>query len=256
MNAPSLAFRALAVLGALCSPALALPGVAPLVENKPIDVDSLAALANAPAIEDITLAAALVKVKPASQSFTRPVVLPGGQRAVAWSECSKAACRGSWALLDGDNENLKVVARGPLPVKEKVHFDDGYTFSGTTVADLDGRGHVEVLFHYQITEPPRGALGSTLRDFVTMLDPVAKKVLFHHELKHAGAPSEPSCSYTLVDRVERGLPAIEVQGSCALRSCLESRKPPATCAPPVVSKQTFRYGKAGFVLAPPAPAAH
>jgi hypothetical protein len=254
MNAPSVLWKSFVVLAAAAAPALALPGVAPLQENKPIDVDSLAALANAPAIEDITLAAALVKVKPASQSFARPVVLPGGQRAVAWSECSKAGCRGSWALLDGDNENLKVVARGALPIKEKVHFDDGYTFSGTTVADIDGRGHVEVLFHYQVTEPPRGALGSLSRDYVTMLDPAARKVIFHHELKQAGAPSEQSCSYTLIDRVERGLPAIEIASSCALRSCLESRRPPATCAPPTLSRQMYRYGKGGFVLAPPAPA--
>jgi hypothetical protein len=246
---PSKLTAAATLLAALASPAALAavpPGVTPLQENRPVDVDSVAAAANAPAIEDVTLTAALVKGKPASTAFARPVMVPGGQRAVAWSECSKTACLGYWALLDGDNETLKVVARGALPLREKVHFDDGYSFQGTAVVALDESGRAYVLFHYQATEPPRKTNGSLSHEYATLLDPAARKIVFHHELKRAGAPSETTCSYTLIPRVEGNAPAIEAKSSCAVRACLEKSPAPAGCAPPTSASEKFVLKKGAF----------
>src|SRR5262245_45066146 len=212
-NSPPLPALALLAAAAAVSASLAFaaPGVTPLQESKPIEVDGLAALANAPAIEDATLTTALVKGKPAATSFARPVSLPGGQRAVAWTECSKANCLGFWALLDGDNESLKVLARGPLPVKEKTFFQDGYIYTGSAVVSMEGGGPAWVMFHYTVTEPPRKDLDSITHEYVDILDPAAKKVIFHQELKRTGAQSEKSCSYSLIARSQKNLPAIEVK---------------------------------------------
>ena len=243
----------IALCSALALPALAAPGVTPLQENKPIEVDGLAALANAPSLEEVKLSAALVKGKPTSTSFVRPVQLPGGQRVLAWSECSAKACLGFWAVItlepSGDDEVVKVVARGPLPVKEKVHFDDGYTFQGSAVVSLDAAGKPMVLLHYQVTEPPRKQGGSLTHEYLDVLDPAARKVLVHQPLKNAGAGSEPSCSYSLIARNEKGAPAIEVKSSCAVRDCLEKTPTPAGCAPPVVGKQLMVLKKGGVFTA-------
>ena len=227
--------------------ASAAPGVTVLQENKPIEVDGLAALANAPAVEDITLSGLLVKGKPASTSFVRPVALPGGQRALAWSECSKAGCMGFWAIIDGDNESLKVVARGPLPVKDKVSADDGYTFMGSAVVSWDDKGKQPfVILHYQVEEAAKKGGAPVRHDYATFLDPVTKKVAFQRELKRTAAMTEPSCSYGLVARSEKGVPAVEVNSSCALRSCLETRPTPKDCAPPTTARNLFVLKKGMF----------
>jgi hypothetical protein len=226
--------------------ALAAPGVAPFAENKPLDIEALAAAANAPQVEDAVLSALLVKGKPAAASFARPVMLPGGVRAVAWSECSRAACLGYWALLDGDNESLKVLARGPLPVKEKASADDGLALSGSSVADLDGSGRPQVLFHYQVSEPPRPSLGALLHEYLTVLDPGSRMVSFHHELKRSGALSEMSCTATVIARLEGTNSALESRRSCAVRSCLEKTPTPPGCAAPTVTSERYLLRKGRY----------
>ena len=108
---------------------------------------------------------------------------------------------------------------------------------GASVVSWDDKGKQPfVILHYHVEEAAKKGGAPVRHDYATFLDPVTKKVAFQRELKRTAAMTEPSCSYGLVARSEKGVPAVEVNSSCALRSCLETRPTPKDCAPPTTAR--------------------
>ena len=198
----------------------------------PLDLAALAARSKTVEIDEGQLRAALVTGQPRAVAFSAVLDLGAGTTAVAWSECSPTSCRGSVATMAGGRARKKVA----LPAPTRVFGVDGFAFEPPALADLDGDGAPEVVFHYTATEPPRRALGSISHEYVAVYSPTALSLLFAHEIRHAGADSEDSCQWTL------GLDGARLlaTGRCNRRACLEATPPPAGCRPDRTSVETWR----------------
>jgi hypothetical protein len=221
--------RWLAIASALLGASLAAAD-AP-VSPQAVDLAALAARSRAVALGDDELRAALVKGAPDGVVFGSALDLGDGASAIAWSECSKAGCRGSVATLTGTP--LKQVKRAALVAPARVFFADGFAFEPPALADLDGDGTDEIVLHYTTVEPPRGALGSRSREYVAVYSKDLA-LQFSHELRRAGAESEDACQWTLARSGDR----LIASGECNQRTCLESAEP--GCKPARKLVETWR----------------
>ncbi len=177
--------------------------LAPLV---PVDLAALAARSATVEIDAGALRAALLTGTPEATAFSSVLDLGGGVTAVAWSECSPTSCRGSVATMAGG----RALHKAALPAPKKVFAVDGFAFEPPALADLDGDGAPEIIFHYTASEPPRRALGSMIHEYVAIYSPKLALV-FAHELRRAGAESEESCQWTLA--VDGG--RVVAKGGCS-----------------------------------------
>lgn len=198
----------------------------------PFDLAALAAGSKTVEIDEGRLRAALVTGEPRAVAFSAVLDLGAGTTAVAWSECSPTSCRGSVATMAGGRAR-KVVA---LPAPKPVFGVDGFAFEPPALADLDGDGAPEIVFHYRTTEPPRRGLGSISHEYVAVYSPKDLSLRFAHEIRRAGADSEDSCQWTFDLDGAR----LVAGGRCNQRACLEAATPPPGCRPDRTSVETWR----------------
>lgn len=225
----------LAAIGALVwAPAAAAEPPPP--PPQPLDLAALASQSKTVDIADDMLRGALVKGTPDGAVFSAVLDLGGGMAAVAWSECSKAGCRGSAATLTGGADHPKLAKKIALVAPAKVAFVDGFAFEPPAFADLDGDGTPEIILHYHATEPPRAALGSLSHEYIAVYAAKDLSPVFSHELRRAGADSEQACQWTLARSGDR----LIASGQCNTRACLEAAPPPATCKPAKQLLETWR----------------
>jgi hypothetical protein len=227
-------------LGGSLAAAIALGGLGSLaaadapISPQAVDLAAIAAQSKTVAIADDQLRAALVKGTPDGVVFGSALDLGEGASAIAWSECSKAGCRGAVATLTGTPP--RQVKRAALVAPAKVFFADGFAFEAPALADLDGDGAPEIVLHYTAVEPPRGALGSRSREYVAVYSKDLA-LLFSHELRRAGADTEEACQWTLARSGDR----LIASGECNQRTCLES--PAAGCKPGKKLVETWRKAR-------------
>jgi hypothetical protein len=217
------------------------PEVMPIPAPDPpqtIDPAALAALSRPLEVSAEALRAALVTGKPEGVVFSTALDLGGGAGAVAWSECSKTGCRGQVATFTGGAQP-KLVKKAALVAPARVHFVDGFTFQAPSFADLDGDGAAELVLHYTVVEPPRKALGSMTREYLTAYDPHKLGVVFSHELRRAGGDSEEACHWML----EQGGDKLFATGYCNVRACAEAASLPALCKPTKKLVETWRKAR-------------
>jgi hypothetical protein len=233
--------------------AVAAPPATPPPPPEPLDLAALAKPSRTVDLAEEVLRAALVKGKPDGMVFATPLDLGDGGIAVAWSECSKAGCRGSVATLTGGADHPKLARQAALVAPAKVFFADGFAFEAPALADLDGDGAPEIILHYTATEPPRAALGSLFHEYVAVYAPKDLSLMFSHELRRAGGDSEEACQWTLARSGDR----LIASGACNTRTCLEATPPPAGCKPTRKLLETWRKpsGKRCYVRVPSAPSA-
>lgn len=215
------------------------PDVMPVPAPDPPSVLDLATLAARSRLIELSageLRAALIKGKPEGVVFSSVLDLGGGAMAVAWAECTKAACKGQAATLSLSNSTLKVVKQVALVAPAKVHFVDGFSFEAPAFADLDGDGSAELIFHYSTVEPPRPALGSMLREHLVAYDPHTLGLVFSHELRKAGGDSEEACHWSIEQSGDR----LIATGHCNKRACAEAASLPALCKPTKKRVETWR----------------
>jgi hypothetical protein len=241
--------------GALGAPSSAPPPplTPPAAPPQALDLAALAARSKTVEIAEDQLRAALVQGKPDAVVFSGALDLGGGVTAIAWSECSKAGCRGSVATLTSGTNHPKLVKKAALVAPAKVFFDEGFAFEPPALADLDGDGAPEIILHYSASEPPRAALGSLSHEYVAVHAPADLSLIFSHEVRRVGGDSEEACRWTL----DRGGDRLIANGECNQRACLESTQPSAGCKPPRKLLETWRKppGQKSYARVANAPAA-
>lgn len=242
------AFLLVLVTAAAGAQPVAPPPPAPQV----LDLAALAARSKTAPITEEQLHPALVKGSPDGVVFSTALDLGGGVTAVAWSECTRAGCRGSVATLTGGAEHPKLARKAALVAPAKVFYIDGFSFEPPAFADLDGDGASEIILHYQASEPPRPALGSLSREYVAIYAPQDLSLIFSHELRRAGGDTEDACQWS----VDRSGDRLILNGQCNKRACLEAPSPPAGCKPTRKLVETWRKapGQKSYARVPSAPA--
>lgn len=202
------------------------PVVAPQPPELPLDLAALAKQSKTVEIQEDVLRAALVTGRPDGVAFSAALDLGDGAAAVAWSECSKAGCRGWLATLTGGAARPRLAHKVALVAPAKVFAVDGFTFQAPAFVDLDGDGASEIVLHYQADEPPRPAVGSLSHEYVAVHAPKDLSLMFSHELWLTGGASETACQWALGRSGDR----LTASGQCNLPSCL-GPAPEAGCKP-------------------------
>jgi hypothetical protein len=214
------------------------PAAAPQPLHLPLDLAGLAQQSKTVELDEDALRDALVTGHPDGVAFSAALDLGNGATAVAWSECSKAGCRGWLATLTGGAEHPKLANKVALVAPAKVFAVDGFAFEAPAFADLDGDGVPEIILHYKAEEPPRRALGSLSHEYVAVHAPKDLSLIFSHELWRTGGASETACQWTLCRNGDR----LTARGQCNLPSCL-GPTPEAGCKPTKKLVETWRKAR-------------
>jgi hypothetical protein len=215
------------VLLAHAGPAASEPDTSLLRSAEPIDLSALAATTKTVEIRDELLRAVVAQDDPDAVTLSPVLDLGDGVAAVAWRECSKTGCRSWVGRLTGGADYPKLTAKIALAAPPAVSAIDGFAFDAPSFGDFDGDGAQEIIVRYRAIEPPRAAVGSLSRDYVAIHAARSLAPVFSHELRSAGAASEPACEWAFARRDRMVL----ATGTCGERSCLEARDPPAGCKP-------------------------
>lgn len=223
----------------LVAPLAAVDAAPPACAPEPLDLAALAAHSRTVDVAEDSLRAALVVGKPDGVVFSTALDLGGGATAIAWSECSKAGCRGAVATLTGGADHPKLTRKAALVAPTRVFFADGFVFEPPALADLDGDGTPEIILHYRASEPPRAALGSLSHEYVAIYAPKDLSLVFSHELRRAGGDTEDACQWTLARSGDR----LIATGRCNVRACLEASSPAADCKPTKTRLETWRKAR-------------
>lgn len=227
-----------AALGAALPSVVFAEAPSPPGPPQALDLAALARQSKTVAIAEDQLRAALVKGKPDGVVFATALDLGDGASAIAWSECTRAGCRGSVATLTGA-DHPRQLKKAALVAPAKVFFADGFAFEAPALSDLDGDGAPEVILHYSASEPPRAALGQLSHEYVAVYSPKDLSLVFSHELRRAGGDSEDACQWTIGHSGDQ----LIANGECNKRACLEATPPAAGCKPNRKLVETWRKAR-------------
>jgi hypothetical protein len=226
------------LLLAQAGPAASEPDTSLARAAEPIDLAALAAASKTVEIRDELLRAVVAQDDPDAVTPSAVLDLGDGVAAVAWGECSRTGCRAWVGRLTGGVEYPKLTTKVALAAPPAVFAADGFAFDAPALADFDGDGAPEIIVRYRAIEPPRAALGSLSRDYVAIYAPRALSPVFSHELRSAGAASEPACEWAFARRRDMLL----ATGTCIERSCLGAKDPPARCKPATKLREIWIRG--------------
>ncbi len=227
---------AVVALAAAAGPAHALKPLPPR-----LDVEELARSSRAVGFDEAKLRAAVVRGKPEGVVFSTAIDLGSGKSAVAWAECDQKVCRGYLGTLSGGVDAPRLEKRVSLLAPPKVFAVDGYAFVGLAYTDLDRDGIDELVVGYRVTEPPRRALGSWVREYVAIYGGENLSALFTHEMSKSGADTEQACA---VEMIRQGA-SLTAATTCDQKRCLGVSPRPAECAKtqPRVRTDSWRKAK-------------
>ncbi|NUN15806.1 MAG: hypothetical protein HUU55_19445 [Myxococcales bacterium] len=171
-----------------------------------------------------------------------PLVVPAGpnQVALAWTLCTPRRCTATVAVVLIADAKPRIVKKRKLPDQKKTFAVDGVQIDTLTLADLDGDGESELVIVYRVTEPPRPALGSRLKQRAAVYNLPAFSPLFDLTLRQSGAGSEMACdSQWVPGKDAAGKPQFVQRKICAIPDCAGETAPP--CAPARTTDTLWRY---------------
>jgi hypothetical protein len=190
--------------------------------------------------EELLRAAVDPKPEPLRTLRFSPVLpLDGGDRVVAYSACDHRSCRGKVSRLH-PGPSLRVQAQAPLPTPSRVFAVGGLIVQGLALVDVTGDGQPELLVDYQVSEPPRPALGSISHQYYAIYNLPQLTLAWHFELHRSGGAVEPVCDFAVdMPPLLPSQPAtLLTHGSCQ-PGVPSNGSPPAKATAPTLTRFVF-----------------